>query len=83
MSSTSLKAEEDFRAFLVSLATLLHVELIIFESAASLYGKTVQGQHVAVYVKPANGVVNVDLKCSDNLIAQSLVNELNNFFPRA
>lgn len=83
MASTSLKSEEDLRAFLVSLATLLHVELIILESAASLYGKTVQGHHVAVYVKPVNGAVNVDLKCTDNLIAQALVAELNSFFPRA
>jgi len=86
LSSTSVhvKPEEDFRAFVVSLATLLHVELIIMESAASFYGKSIQGHHIAVYVKqlPSN-VISVDLKCTDGQIVNALISEINSFFPRA
>jgi len=86
LSSTQchVKPDEEFRSFVISLATLLHVELIIMESAASFYGKSIQGHHVAVYVKQMpNSVVSVDLKCTDGQIVNGLISEINSFFPRA
>jgi len=86
LSSTQvhLKPEEDFRSFIVSLATLLHVELILLDNSASFYGKSIQGHNVAVYVKQLpHSIVSVDLKCTDGQIVNSLTNEVSNFFPRA
>jgi hypothetical protein len=85
MSSTQVqvKPDEDFRTFVVSLATLLHVELIVVEGSALYYGKTIQNHHVAISCKPGTGPVTVDLKCTDGQIVNSLVAEINAFYPRA
>ncbi len=44
--------EDGFRQFVVSLAMLLHVELIIDDVGVSLFGKSVQGHPVAIYTRP-------------------------------
>jgi len=84
LSSTQVhvKPEEDFRTFVVALATLLHVELITLEVAASFYGKSIQGHNVAIYVKQLpNNVVSVDLKSNDGQIVNALTAEVNASFP--
>jgi len=86
LSSTQVhvKTEEDFRTFVVSLATLLHVELITLDAAASFYGKSIQGHNVAIYVKQLpNNILSVDLKSNDGQIVNALTAEVNAFFPRA
>jgi len=86
LSSTQVhvKPEEDFRSFVVSLATLLHVELITLDTAASFYGRSIQSHNVAIYVKQLpNNIVSVDLKSNDGQIVNALTAEVNSFFPRA
>ncbi len=83
LSSTQVhvKAEEDFRTFVVALATLLHVELITLEAAASFYGRSIQGHNVAIYVKQLpNNMVSVDLKSNDGQIVNALTAEVTNYF---
>lgn len=75
---------EDFQAFIVSLAMLLHVELITQKPGVSLYGRSVQGHQVAVYLKQKEGgVVSVQLRCTDDAFGKSLISEVSGFFPRA
>jgi len=84
LSSADIKVPDDFRASVVQLATLLHVELIISDTGVSLYGKTIQNHSVAVYIKPvANSVLHIDIKCSDGTFGGCLLNEVTALFPRA
>eukprot|EP01114_Cavostelium_apophysatum_P002110 TRINITY_DN1183_c0_g1_i5.p1 TRINITY_DN1183_c0_g1~~TRINITY_DN1183_c0_g1_i5.p1 ORF type:complete len:1154 (-),score=375.58 TRINITY_DN1183_c0_g1_i5:267-3728(-) len=84
LSSVDVKCSDDeFQKFIVSLAVLLHVE-IITDSPVSMYGKSVQNHHVAVLVKPKDkGVAGVQLKCTDDVLGKSLIAEVGNFFPKA
>jgi hypothetical protein len=81
--STTVKPNDEFNAFVVSLAVLLHIELIIMdkEGRASFYGKSIQGHHVAVLAKPLPNGISLDLKCTDANMATNLIAEVNNFFP--
>jgi len=83
LASTILKPEDEFNTFIVSLAILLHVELIIMdkEGRASFYGKSIQGHHLALLAKPIPNGVSVDLKCTEPNMATNLIAEVNNFFP--
>lgn len=82
-SSVDVRLEDEFSTFVVSLAVLLHVELIIQEAGVSFYGKSVQGHEIAVYAKQKDAeIVHVDIKCGDEAIAKNLSNEVSNFFPR-
>jgi len=88
LNSTEIKLSSDnkqeFQSFIASLALLLHTELINQENGAtSLYGKSVQGQHVALLVRSRdNGIVSVQLKSNDDSFGKSLISEVNAFFPK-
>jgi AP-3 complex subunit delta-1 len=85
LSSTDIKTEEDFKQFIISLAMLLRVELIILDTGASFYGKTIQNHHIAIHAKPnstKSGVIHIDIKSSDPIIGNSLVNEINKSFSK-
>ena len=85
LASTDIRPEGEFKNFIVNLATLLRVELITMDSkAATLYGKSIQGHHVAFYIKtPTPGSpVHVDIKCSSSPFATSLASEISSAFPK-
>lgn len=85
LASADVRPEGDFRTFITNLATMLRVELITLDDkAATLYGKSIQGHHVALYVKiPTPGSpVHVDIKCSSSPYATSLASEVSAAFPK-
>jgi len=83
-SSIEVKLEDEFSTFVISLAMLLHAELISQDIGASFYGKSVQGHQVAAYAKPKDAsTVRIELKCTDETMGKSLLNEIGQFFPRA
>lgn len=85
LGAADIKPEGDFKTFIVNLATMLRVELITLDDkAATLYGKSIQGHHVALYVKvPTPGTpVHVDIKCSSAAYANSLASEVSAAFPK-
>ena len=85
IAGSDIRSEADFKSFIVSLAVLLRVELITMDDkGAALYGKSVQGHHVALYVKvpPQGSLAHVDIKSTSSPLALSLANELNVAFPR-
>jgi len=68
----------DQQQILIALAGLLHVQLIeALPNAATLYGKSIQGHHVALLVKTKNtGSMSVELKTTDPTLAASLIAEV-------
>jgi len=68
----------DQQQLLISLAGLLHVQLIeALPTAATLYGKSIQGHHVALLVKTKNTTsMSVELKTTDPTLAASLIAEV-------
>jgi len=84
LAGTDVKLESDIRTFVVNLAVLLRVELITMDDkGAALYGKSIQGHHVAVYVKvpPLNSpTVHLDIKSSSASLASSLASEVTGSF---
>jgi len=83
LQTTTIKVTDgDLQQNLISLASLLHVQLIeALPTAATLYGKSIQGHHVAVLVKTKNSTsISVELKATDPALAASLVAEVNDRF---
>jgi len=82
-NSLDVKLETDISSFIVSLAVLLHVELIMQEGGISFYGRTVQGHEVAVYAKQkSEDAIHIDLKCTDDQISKNLITEVSNVFTK-
>jgi len=85
LAGVDTKLESDFRSFVVNLAVLLRVELITMDDkGAALYGRSIQGHHVALYVKvPTPGTpVHIDVKSTSATLASSLANEVLSSFGR-
>jgi len=80
-SSSKVPLEKDFRSFVSQLSLGLKLEIVTFEpNMASFYAKSIQGHQIAVYTRLNENVVSVDLKCSDAVLATSLINEVNALF---
>jgi hypothetical protein len=64
-----------------ALSALLHAEVIMHDDkSASLFGKSIQEHKLCIYTKSVSGQYSVDIKCTDNAIAESLINEVNEFW---
>jgi len=62
---------------------LLHLAVVeTVPGGASLYGRSIQGHHVAALVKalPTSDQVSIDIKCGDDAIANGLLSELSAHF---
>eukprot|EP01117_Protostelium_nocturnum_P002810 TRINITY_DN13730_c0_g1_i1.p1 TRINITY_DN13730_c0_g1~~TRINITY_DN13730_c0_g1_i1.p1 ORF type:complete len:1096 (-),score=278.81 TRINITY_DN13730_c0_g1_i1:141-3428(-) len=75
---------KNVKPFVMGIAMLLHLELVSFEGAVSLYGKTTQGDHVFVLAKPnpENGTVSVDIKTHHQTFTDHVSSEVQNAFPQ-
>eukprot|EP01097_Dermamoeba_algensis_P005248 TRINITY_DN3330_c0_g1_i1.p1 TRINITY_DN3330_c0_g1~~TRINITY_DN3330_c0_g1_i1.p1 ORF type:complete len:664 (-),score=215.67 TRINITY_DN3330_c0_g1_i1:114-1967(-) len=67
----------DPRSALALLSSSLHLEVVeAVAAAASLYGRSIQGHHVAALVKQKSPLsISLDFKCSDGNLAGSLAKE--------
>jgi len=62
---------------------LLTLLCILGDTAASYYGRSVQGHHVLVLAKVKAGkVMAVDLKSTDGILGGSLLSEINQLFKK-
>jgi len=80
--STSIKSDKgDFKTFIGALSACFHVEIINNdEKTASLYGKSIQDHKLCFYAKNVGNSYSVDLKCTDPVISESILSELNDFW---
>lgn len=81
LSSTRVKPQSDFKTAVAAITSTLHLEPVqVGAENASAYGKSVQGHHVALRLKAANGEVAVDVKASEVAIGNALVQEVAALF---
>jgi len=82
LSSSKIKPSGDFKTTVIKIKDLLHVEVVqLSANTASAYGKSVLEHHVAMLIKDrGEGVISVDLKCSDGSLGSALTQELNALF---
>jgi len=82
LSTTKLTVTEGLKSVLTILVGLMHLEIVDhIGNAGSLYGKSIQGHHVAVLAKQKSiDLVVVDLRCSDETLCSSLISELTEHF---
>jgi AP-3 complex subunit delta-1 len=72
----------DFKQLVQDISTLVHVSVVNFRPpASSLYGKSIQGGHVALLVKELNdGRFSVDIKTFDANFAAAVLQEITSNF---
>lgn len=78
LTTKSIQLTGSLQDVVAKIQKQLKVDLVTLGSNAYLYGKSMQGHHVAVAVRqPSPQSLTIDVKCSNSTLGESLIQEIS------